>query len=229
MQITFIAKQASKIKRFAPLRSKCGFKFPFTTRSVSLQIHAQQHFLQQHRLMMCGNQIRNLHLHPLVKNCFAGGVAWGLGNYFCQRSTETHISVKSIYVAAVFGAIISTPLSFVWHNLLRGGLALIPRSFSNSPNRMKLAFSQVFLTSLILSPTLLSCLIIWNNMNSSSSSSILQEVCNSLPPLLFASYSFWPFMNIMNFMFIPQHARVVAALIQMVLWSGICSHMDTQK
>jgi len=227
--MTFIASQPAKIAHFSVIRSKSCFRIPFA-RSVSLQIYAEKQYLKHHRFLNLGYQIRrSLKLHSLIKNCFAGGFAWGLGNYICQRSTEIHISVKSIYAAALFGAIISTPLSFIWHNLLRGGLAFIPRSFSNSPNRMKLAFSQVFLTSLILSPTLLSCLIMWNNMNSSSSSSILQEVRNSLPPLLFASYSFWPLMNIMNFMFIPQHARVVAALVQMVLWSSICSYIDIQK
>merc|ERR1712241_872958 len=92
------------------------------------------------------------HLRPLASNMAVGGVAWGLGNYMCQTATGSRFDPNICQLTLLFGALISTPMSYLWYcGPFRGGLAILPKMLKP---RSKIAFalSQALLTNLLVTP-----------------------------------------------------------------------------
>jgi len=159
----------------------------------------------------------------------AGGASWGIGNYLSQTSTGKKFDIKACQLAMLYGACLHTPMCFIWYQgALRGGLALFPRHLSPR-TKILTAFAQMFLSQTLCSPFTISMYISYQECTQKKKDiDVFGEIRKSLPTFLAMSYTYWPFMDFLNFFIIPVQFRVFATLVQNTFWSAFVSYLNTR-
>jgi len=200
-------------------------------RCFSMALHLQE--VRRPRSFMLQKVLRlgrnNQKARTFMTQVAAGGVSWGLGNYLSQTSTGKKFDVKACQLAMLYGMCLHTPLCFIWYQgALRGGLALLPRHLSPR-TKILTAFAQMFLSQTLLSPFAISMYISYQECTQKKTDiDVFGEIRKSLPTFLAMSYTYWPFMDFLNFFIIPVQFRVFATLVQNTIWSAFVSYLNTR-
>lgn len=162
---------------------------------------------------------RLLHEKPFVTNVCTTCTFMISGDLTsqCFFQNKDHIELKQTLRFAIAGLIFVGPL-------VRGSLVMIDKIFGPTAS-VKILAKKLVLDQGIIAP----CFLVGNIstltfLKTRSLQSIKQELEDSYFKLLKLNYSFWPFVQVINFYFIPLTYRVLFGSTAALAWNTMFSY-----
>ncbi|KAG8248961.1 Protein Mpv17 [Homalodisca vitripennis] len=101
---------------------------------------------------------------------------------------------------------------------------------------VKILFKKIACDQLLFAPFFLGCLMCTiDTLKGKSVQETKEDLKNNYPEILLSNYKVWPFVQVVNFYFVPLHFRVLFVQMISVLWNTYLSwkinsnKLQTQK
>lgn len=162
---------------------------------------------------------RLLHERPFITNVLTSSAFMAVGDVTSQCILQDKRSLDWRQTArfALAGLIFVGPV-------VRGCLVTIERLFGPTTNVRVLA-KKVLLDQVVIAPCFIAANIsVITLLKERSLDRVKRELNHSYLGILKLNYTFWPFVSVANFYFIPMAYRVVFASSAALLWNTIFSY-----
>ncbi|KAB5567010.1 hypothetical protein GE09DRAFT_754357 [Coniochaeta sp. 2T2.1] len=170
---------------------------------------------------MLGWYQARLAARPLLTQSITTSILFAVGDITAQqlvekRGFEKHDLARTgrmaLYGGAVFG-----PAATTWFRLLQRHVNL------STPNRTILA--RVALDQGVFAPTFI-CIFL-SSMATLEGGSPREKLEKSYVPALTTNYMIWPFVQLVNFRFVPLHHRVLFVNLISIGWNCYLSYLNS--
>lgn len=162
---------------------------------------------------------RLLHEKPLITNVLTTCTFMTAGDLISQCIVQRHSNYdyKQTVRFAIAGFLFVGPV-------VRGCLVGIDKIFGPTKNLVVLG-KKLFLDQACIAPVFLACNItVLTLLKTASFDCAREEVYKNYWGLLTMNYSFWPFVQIVNFYFIPLTYRVLFGSTAAIIWNTLMSY-----
>lgn len=167
---------------------------------------------------------RLLHERPLITNSFTASSFMIAGDLTSQALIQEReiIDYKQTLQFAVAGLIFVGPV-------VRTCLVTIDKLFGPTTS-VKTLCKKLFVDQCIFAPTFLVCNIsLLTVLKTGSIDAVGSEINRSYFNLLRLNYTFWPFVQVINFYFIPLAYRVIFGSAAALIWNTMFSYKFYKK
>lgn len=165
------------------------------------------------------NYRRLLHERPFITNVLTASAFMATGDLTsqCLLQKRNNIDLKQTTRFAIAGLIFVGPA-------VRGCLVMIDKIFGPTKSLVILG-KKLALDQGVLAPCFLACNIsVLTLLKSQSIVEVKNELERSYLNLLKMNYTFWPFVQVINFYFIPLTYRVIFGSSAALIWNTIFSY-----
>ena len=162
---------------------------------------------------------RLLHEHPFITNVLTSSTFMAVGDVTSQMilQDKKHLDWHQTARFALAGLIFVGPV-------VRGCLVTIERLFGPTSN-LRVLSKKVLLDQVIIAPCFIAANItVLTLLKEQSLERAREELARSYLAILKMNYTFWPFVSVANFYFIPMAYRVVFASMAALMWNTIFSY-----
>jgi len=154
-----------------------------------------------------------LHRYPLVTQCATTGTLLAAGDIIAQKLIEkrTELNWKRTSQFGALGLLFVGPVIKNW-------FVLLERVFGATG---KLTPLKKVVTDQVLMPPFLqfSCISILGLMNFHSMDKIKGTLKKDYFDVLIANYKFWPFVQLINFYYVPLNYRLPVVAVAALFWN----------
>ncbi|KAK4171212.1 hypothetical protein QBC36DRAFT_295563 [Triangularia setosa] len=161
---------------------------------------------------------------PLLTQSITTSLLFGIGDITAQQLVEqrglaNHDLLRTARMAG-YGGLVFGPAATTWFRLLSSHVR-----FPNSPNKTILA--RVACDQGLFAPTFIG--IFLSSMAVLEGGSVSEKLSQSYWPALSTNYLIWPFVQLVNFKFVPLQHRVLFVNVISIGWNCYLSFLNSSS
>uniref|UniRef100_A0A1B6EVZ7 Mitochondrial inner membrane protein Mpv17 n=1 Tax=Cuerna arida TaxID=1464854 RepID=A0A1B6EVZ7_9HEMI len=162
-----------------------------------------------------GNLLR---LYPVTMQATQTGIIMGSADIIAQTLIEKRnfngIEWNRCARYASIGLLIG-PTVGIWYRVLE---------YQFGSGGVKVLFKKIACDQLIFAPIFLGCLMFTiDTLKGTPMQEIREDLKHNYPEVLLSNYKVWPFVQVINFYFVPLHFRVLFVQMISVMWNTYLS------
>lgn len=170
---------------------------------------------------------------PLLTKSTTSAIIMGVSDAMTQRLEHRFLGIEKkfdhdwrrTWYAFSTGFCWSGPSAHTWYQQLENICGYFPVS-----GPIQGLVLRLVLDALIFSPITIAGFFTANSLIQGKSLAVIQEkLSTKWKNAVYAAWSFWPVVNIVNFSMIPLSFRVLYSNIMALIWTGYLSYVNNQK
>ncbi|XP_019867108.1 protein Mpv17-like [Aethina tumida] len=163
--------------------------------------------------------------HLIVHNAIQTGLLMGCGDLIAQTVVEkkplSDVDVTRTAKFFSFGIIFVGPTISTWYKFL--DKKFIAQA-GQLVNKKHVLFKKVALDQFVFAPSFIAVFLgVLNAAEGRNLSETRKEITNKYPDILTANYKLWPWVQLVNFYFVPLRHQVLVVQSVALLWNTYIS------
>ncbi|OHF01140.1 sym-1 [Colletotrichum orchidophilum] len=171
---------------------------------------------------MLGWYQARLAARPLLTQSITTAILFATGDITAQqlvdkRGLEKHDFARTGRMA-LYGGVIFGPVATTWFKFLQNNVVL--------KNKNAEMLARVAVDQGVFAPVMISVFL--SSMATLEGSSIKEKLDKNYKTALTSNYLLWPFVQVVNFKFVPLHHRVLFVNVISIGWNSYLSFLNSQ-